>query len=160
MEICRPYIGPQDQAHSRFLLLGNSPGHVWPTSNEKRSKIETLNCFFATSFFQFLPILAPRPASQWVWQNFFGPEGGLTIHTHHSIAKYLKNLKLMARTGTFFLRHCVKQFDITVSILNRSDAKFFCPLTYFLYNEYSKNDLLRLMVNFGPSFMEYDYDLR
>ena len=66
----------------------------------------------------------------------------------------------MAQTGTFFLSHYVKQFDITVSILNKSDAKFFCPLTYFLYNEYSKNDLLRLMVNFGPSFMEYDFDLR
>ena len=66
----------------------------------------------------------------------------------------------MALNGTFFLRHCVKQFDITVSILNKSDAKFFCPLTYFLYNEYSKNDLLRLMVNFGPSFIEYDFDLR
>ena len=33
---------------------------------------------------------------------------------------------------------------------------------YFLYNEYSENDLLRLMVNFGPSIMEYyyDFDLR
>ena len=111
-------------------------------------------------FCLFWHLNRPRPAAQWVQPNFFGLEGGQTIPPHHSIAKYLKNLKSMSRTGTFFLRHCVKPFDITVSILNRSDAKFFCPLTYFLYNEYSKNDLLRLMVNFGPSFMEYDFDLR
>ena len=89
--------------------------------------------------------------------------GGWSDHPSPSLhSKIFEKSKIdgLARTGTFFLRHCVKQFDITVSILNRSDAKFFCPLTYFLYNEYSKNDLLRLMVNFGPSFMEHDFDLR
>ena len=59
-------------------------------------------------FCLFWHLNRPRPAAQWVRPNFFGPEGGQTIPPHHSIAKYLKNLKLIPRTTTFFLRHCVK----------------------------------------------------
>ena len=60
------------------------------------------------SFCLFWHLNRPRPAAQWVRPNFFGPEGGQTIPPHHSIAKYLKNLKSMSRTGTFILGHCVK----------------------------------------------------
>ena len=60
-------------------------------------------------FCLFWHLNRPRPAAQWVRPNFFGPEGGQTIPPHHSIAKYLKNLKLIPRTTTFFLRHCVKE---------------------------------------------------
>ena len=43
------------------------------------------------------------------WRVKHNPEAiGLTILPHHSIAKYLKNLKLMARSGTFIPGHCVK----------------------------------------------------
>ena len=59
-------------------------------------------------FCLFWHLNRPRPAAQWVRPNFFGPEGGQTIPPHHSIAKYLKNLKSMSRTGTFILGHCVK----------------------------------------------------
>ena len=41
--------------------------------------------------------------------KLFWAQGGLTIPPHHSIAKYLINLKLMARTGTYILGHCVKK---------------------------------------------------
>ena len=44
------------------------------------------------------------------------PEGGQTIPLHHSIAKYLKNLKLMSRTGTFILGHCVNYLKTKASI--------------------------------------------
>jgi len=64
------------------------------------------------SFCLFWHLNWPRPAAQWVRPNFFGPEGGQTIPPHHSIAKYLKNLKLIPRTTTFFLRHCVKSDGI------------------------------------------------
>ena len=60
-------------------------------------------------FCLFWHLNRPRPAAQWVRPNFFGPEGGQTIPPHHSIAKYLKNLKLMSRTGTFILGHCVNR---------------------------------------------------
>ena len=70
-------------------------------------------------FCLFWHLNRPRPAAQWVRPNFFGPEGGQTIPPHHSIAKYLKNLKLIPRTTTFFLRHCVKKLT-TYSIKNAS----------------------------------------
>ena len=75
-------------------------------------------CQFA-SFCLFWHLNQPRPAAQWVWPNFFGPEGGQTIPPHHSIAKYLKNLKLIPRTTTFFLRHCVNLINV-------------CPAKYVL----------------------------
>ena len=56
------YIGPQEAATSPILVLCNPLGCVWPTSNEKRSKFETLNGLFTTSFFLFLPISAPKLA--------------------------------------------------------------------------------------------------
>ena len=62
-----------------------------------------------SSFCLFRHLNWPWLAGQWVWLNFFGLEGGLTIPPHHSIAKYLINLKLMARTGTYILGHCVKK---------------------------------------------------
>ena len=65
------------------------------------------------SFCLFWHLNQPRPAAQWVRPNFFGPEGGQTIPPHHSIAKYLKNLKLMSRTGTFILGHCVKKYVVS-----------------------------------------------
>ena len=89
--------------------------------------------------------------------------GGWSDHPYPSLhSKIFEKSKIDGSTWYLFSETLFKQFDITVSILNKSDAKFFCPLTYFLYNEYSKNDLLRLMVNFGPSIMEYyyDFDLR
>ena len=64
-------------------------------------------------FCLFWHLNRPRPAAQWVRPNFFGPEGGQTIPPHHSIAKYLKNLKSTLRTGTFILRHCVKKLYST-----------------------------------------------
>ena len=54
-EFSRLYIGPQDQAPLPILALDNTLGCVWPISNEKRSKTETFNGFFATLFFLFLP---------------------------------------------------------------------------------------------------------
>ena len=55
--------------------------------------------------------MAPKPAQagppNGSGRTFLALEGGQTIPPHHSIAKYLKNLKLIPRTTTFFLRHCV-----------------------------------------------------
>ena len=66
---------------------------------------------FSTSICLFLPILAPKPAQA---GRPMGPAelfwaGGWSDHPSTSLrAKYLKNLKLMLRTGTFILGHCVK----------------------------------------------------
>ena len=88
-----------------------------PPKVRKGQKLKLLWGFFRPQFAYFClfwHLERPRPASQWVRPNFFGPEGGQTIPPHHSIAKYLKNLKLIPRTTTFFLRHCVKvQSNIT-----------------------------------------------
>ena len=67
----------------------------------------------------------PRPAAQWVRPNFFGPEGGQTIPPHHSIAKYLKNLKLIPRTTTFFLRHCVNILCVSIYMEHPVNVHFF-----------------------------------
>ena len=47
---------------SVFDLFSLLVGQKQPASSEKRSKIKTLNGFFVTSFFLFLPILAPKLA--------------------------------------------------------------------------------------------------
>ena len=83
-----------------------------PPKVRKGQKLKLLWGFFRPQFAYFClfwHLERPRPASQWVRPNFFGPESGQTIPLHHSIAKYLKNLKLIPRTTTFFLRHCVKR---------------------------------------------------
>ena len=85
-----------------------------PPKVRKGQKLKLLWGFFRPQFAYFClfwHLERPRPASQWVRPNFFGPEGGQTIPPHHSIAKYLKNLKLIPRTTTFFLRHCVKHLS-------------------------------------------------
>ena len=96
---------------------------VWvmfdPPAMRKGQKLKLLCSFFRrqfASFCLFLHLNRPRLASQWVWPNFFGRKGGLTIPPHHSIAKYLKNLKSMSRTGTFILRHCVNISENDCSI--------------------------------------------
>ena len=71
---------------------------------------------FSTSICPFLPIMAPKPAqagrpmgpAELFWARGWSD--------HHSIAKYLKNLKLMAQTGTFILGHCVK---ISIFLVSR-----------------------------------------
>ena len=65
----------------------------------------------------------PRPAAQWVQPKKVRPEGGQTIPLHHSIAKYLKNLKLMSRTGTFILRHCVNKIEMIRKVLHTYQAQ-------------------------------------
>ena len=111
MGFSRPYICPQEAATSPILLLATLLVMFDPPKVRKGQKTKLLWGFFRSefaSFCLFWHLNRPRPAAQWVRPNFFGPEGGQTIPPHHSIAKYLKNLKLISRTGTFILRHCVK----------------------------------------------------
>ena len=82
-----------------------------PPKVRKVKILKLLWVFFRRQFAYFClfwHLNRPRLAAQWVRPNFFGPEGGQTIPPHHSIAKYLKNLKSMSQTGTFILGHCVK----------------------------------------------------
>ena len=111
MGFSRPYICPQEAATSPILLLATLLVMFDPPKVRKGQKTKLLWGFFRSefaSFCLFWHLNRPRPAAQWVRPNFFGPEGGQTIPPHHSIAKYLKNLKLISQTGTFILRHCVK----------------------------------------------------
>ena len=60
--------------------------------------------------------IVPGPAGRWCLVELFWADDGQTIPPHHSIAKYLKNLKLMSRTGTFILGHCVNYLKTKASI--------------------------------------------
>ena len=73
--------------------------------------------------------IVPAPAGRWCLVELFWADDGQTIPPHHSIAKYLKNLKLIPRTTTFFLRHCVNIPAFIVSD-RFSDAFSFSPLTF------------------------------
>ena len=61
--------------------------------------------------------IVPGPAGRWCLVELFWADDGQTIPPHHSIAKYLKNLKLIPRTTTFFLRHCVNSLEPTYYII-------------------------------------------
>ena len=114
MGFSRPYICPQEAATSLILLLATLLVMFDPPKVRNGQKTKLLCGFFRSefaSFCLFWHLNLPRPAAQWVQPNFFGPEGGQTIPPHHSIAKYLKNLKLISQTGTFILRHCVNLYQ-------------------------------------------------
>ena len=106
-------------------------------------------------FCLFWHLNQPRPPAQWVRPNFFGPEGGQTIPSHHSIAKYLKNLKLISRTGTFILRHCVKYY-MFYSISAKS-----CPLIQCSggKNNWNSHSFIFILSDFSVDLFHRDHCL-